>query len=312
VSDVELYHLAELGAALEINNMDGEETVAIHVEDSLANQDITLIAGSPATTNTLMVEFYAENPDHFQNFGSPFSIQDFRTVTLDLGGSSAADWDYALDLVFLDGEGLAPDDVDFDAETVYARTLTVIGGVEGDEVDDASTDSVDLGLLSTALTQVDVSHFNGDVIAAWADAEGSNATVYGNSYDLTWDIFLATPSEFITTFHFTEEANDEFAIWQIDGFQAFGDDNVGLDNLTVLDLRDLGVEGLFDIRIQVGNVFWASLTASQQADYIHSGDADLLSSDTNVVITSNDDLDFHIVLTGTAVGAITHENFAFA
>lgn len=311
VSDVELYEVTQLDAPLEINNMDGEETVAINVEEDIADRDITLAAHSPGTTNALTVEFYAESPDDFQNFGSPLSIQDFRTVTLDLGGSSAADWDYALHLVFLDGEGLALGEVGFEADEVYARTLTVIGGVDGDEVDDESTDSVDLGLLSTALTQVDVSHFNGDVIAAWADAEGSNAIVYGNSYDLTWDI-SATPSEFITTFRFTEEANDEFAIWQIDGFQAFGDDNVSLDNLTVLDLRDLGVEGWVDIRIQVGNVFWASLTASQRADYIASGDADLLSSDANVVITSNDDLDFHIVLTGTAVGAITNENFVFA
>jgi hypothetical protein len=316
VSDVELYHLAELGAALEINNMDGEETVAIHVEDGLANQDITLIAGSPATTNTLMVEFYADDDDtDGVDFDSTLSTQDFRTVTLDLGGSSAADWDYVLDLVFLDGAGLAPDDVDFDAETVYARTLNVIGGVDQDR-DEGEVDTVDLGQLQTALTWVDISAYNGEVTGGWADGEGSNATIRVNAYDLVWTIggtqaagAMTEASEFITAFRFTEDGYAAGVVWRIDGFQGFNDPSglITLGNLTILDLRDLGVEGLADITIQTGDVFWGSLSAEEQAEY----DA-AIDSEADTVITSNEGLDFTILLTGVAPGALSNENFTFA
>ncbi len=315
VLDVGRYDIAWLGAALEINDMDGEETVAINVEDGLADEDITLIAGRPATTHTLTVEFYAENPEDFQNFGSPFSIQDFRTVTLDLGGARAADWDYVLDLVFLDGAGLAPDDVDFDAETVYARTLHVIGGVDQDR-DAGEVDTVDLGELQTALTWVDVSAYNGEVTGGWADGEGSNATIRVNEYDLVWTIggtqaagAMTEASEFITAFRFTEDGYAEGVVWQIDGFQAFNDPSglITLGNLTILDLRDLGVEGLADITIQTGDVFWGSLSPEEQAEY----DA-AIDSEADTVITSNEGLDFTILLTGVAPGALSNENFAFA
>jgi phage tail protein X len=646
VSDVELYNLASLNDPLEINNMDGEETVAINVEpigfggNGFADQDITLIAGSPATTNTLTVEFYANSIDtDGVDFDSTLSTQDFRTVTLDLGGTSAEDWDYALDLVFLDEDGLAPGEVDFDADTVYARTLNVIGGVDQDR-GDGDVDTVDLGDLQTALTSVDVSAYNGEVTGAWDSLEGRNATIRVNEYDFVWDIggtvaggtaevqtlnfagfgdlaigasvditfagatytftnatlaviaeadiaaaivadaanapaafaiadggpglveltavaladqadavvaasnagndaaavdvattaegaaavnevqtldfagignlaagesisitfagvavtltapaggileadipaafsalagpaefaialngglveltatapgpladavvqtsdviannpllvdvatttegvaavnevqtldftgfgnllegetieieFAGVPvtviapaggiaeagiaaaivaqaaldgvvafaavdvagdlqltaaapgprddtmvtasdegnvaaavvvddvtpgqapgltdaSEFITTFRFTEDGYAEGVVWQVDGFQPFNDpaDLVTLDNLSILDLRDLGVEGLAEITIQTGDVFWASLTADEQAEY-DADEALLINDAANTVITSNEGLDFTILLTGVTTGSLSNENFAFA
>ncbi|WP_440998184.1 hypothetical protein [Arhodomonas sp. SL1] len=97
-------------------------------------------------------------------------------------------------------------------------------------------------------------------------------------------------STFITTFRFTEDAGEDAGgttnTWTIDEFNGLGEDGVSLSNVTVLDMRDLGVEGLADINIT--------------------------DDGSDTTITSNEGMDFEITLLGVTEADLNNENFAFA
>jgi hypothetical protein len=217
VSDVTLYDVVwqeDVSDDLVLFDLDGTDTVRVNIDDDAGTQEnnLTLAAEEAAAANTLLVEYrdwdaavdFAIDTDFTSNLG----IQDYRTITLDLGGrdlntsDGEGTWDYDLNLVFLDGEGVALGGTDFDASTVYARTLNIIGGVD-DNRGNGWVDSVDVGPLSTALTRVDLSDYNGNFVdmdgindipasdgagGEWDSTEGTNATVIGNEYDFWFDV----------------------------------------------------------------------------------------------------------------------------
>jgi hypothetical protein len=145
-----------------------------------------------------------------------------------------------------------------------------------------------------------------------AEVTGAIATTDGslvNEFDAYNIITVA--SEFITTFEFSQDANELGVVWQIDNFQAFNaGQNVTLGNLTRIDLQPVGVDDLTDIVIQAGDTFWAGLSADEQQAYIDNNYAAGDFNDPgNTVITSNEDLDFTILLQGVAFGDLSNENF---
>jgi hypothetical protein len=143
------------------------------------------------------------------------------------------------------------------------------------------------------------------VTGAIATTDGSLVNAF-DAYNL-----ITVASEFITTFEFSQDANELGVVWQIDNFQAFNaGQNVTLGNLTRIDLQPVGVDDLTDIVIQAGDTFWAGLSADEQQAYIDNNYAAGDFNDPgNTVITSNEDLDFTILLQGVAFGDLSNENF---
>lgn len=101
-------------------------------------------------------------------------------------------------------------------------------------------------------------------------------------------------SNFVSTFRFTEEASED-ATWVIDNFQGFNEDHVGLDNASVIDLRDFNLDSFSEVDIEGGT--W---NAGSEEFTIGAGD--------DVVVTA-DGFDFQIVLTGIETGDLSNENF---
>lgn len=305
---VTLYDIESLNGDLRLHNLQPTENVRVNVDDGeIGNNVMTFAASGQSSSSALNVQFHDEDydpetgidtdrdTDFTAGADGQFLFQDYRTVNLDLGGNDDSNWNYQFGLTFLDEDGLPPSDIGHDPAAVYARNLNITGGVDNDR-DTDNVDSVDLGALQTALTSIDASGYSGNVSGSWTSITGSNATIRVNEYAFFWDVggvviddALLNESQFITTFRFTKDAYDADGtdpVWTIANFQGFNRADVDLGNVSILDLRDLGIEGLADINI-----------------------ADVAG---NTVITSTDDLNFEIVLLGVASTDISNENFAFA
>jgi len=304
VNDVELYDVSYLNGPLSIINMDANETVQINTEADAGTQpdtnDLTLVAAAQGTANTLTVNYLDEDEFPFDNdtaFASDLIIQDYRTINLDLGGYATADEAYTLRPVLLNADGNVPTTSGAlpdptSSLSVYARTLVVTGGGDrGAAGDDGGNDSLIIDAatpLSTALTTIDFSGYVGDVTAELGTTAGTadvnNVTVVVNGYDLTFT--QNATSTKIVTYEFSTDAVAATEDWTIDGFRGFAGGAATLQDLSILDLSELGVNGLADIVIVDDGV--------------------------NTTITSNEGLDFEIILTGVVAADLSNENFSFA
>jgi len=300
-SGVNLYRIDNLSAALIVENLRGQETVRINANDDNdgnpfnADQDITLSARSRATSNEIDISIVTDTAGN--QYTSLLEINDYRTIDLNFTGENNAVNNFAPTLV-LNGFTVAPDDF-----ANYARTLNVTGGqFSGPANSPLNVDTLNIGLLPASLTNIDFSAFNGDVSGAFDEVRDENGVPYGaqtdfwtnttirvNSFNFTWNNEIGVNrNETITTFRFTADAYDDAVVWEISGFNAFNDGTTDLSDVSILDLRDLGVEGLAEIVLtDVGG-------------------------GTDTIITSNQGLDFEILLTGVDVLTLSNENFAFA
>ena len=307
VSGVTAYEFFQSGhtnnGLFSLNNLRSTETIRINVDEQGFGHGIAddiafeFAAGVATAGSKLNLEFFdsattAGNPNDLDFSSQGIAVRNYQTVSVDLGGTAGNADVYAFDFGFQDRDGLVVGDALFDFATVAAKTFVLTGG-------QASAtnlgDSVDLGALSSTLTLVDLAGYKGGVTATLDNpfiagdsvskplAISGNTEVRVNGFELDFtdaDHVDAT----ITTFKFTTDAVNATQDWTIANFQDF---NTGtLQNLSILDLSSLNVNGLVDIIItQVG-------------------------ADTH--ITSNEGLNFEIVLTGVGTGDLFNENFKFA
>lgn len=264
---VTLYTIENLAAVTTVANLAGEVNARVDAEDTQTNQNITFTAAAQATGNVLNIEFVGAT------YASVLDVNSFRSVNVALTGDDAVADTFSF--------SITPD--------AYARTLTFTGG---EDIDTLNLNGVTgtATALQNSLTTIDFSGFVGSVAGVVLDvaavaADASNTTILLNGYGIAIEDSV---SDQITTFRFTADAVDTTQVWEIDGFRAFNDAAVGLTNLSVLDLRDLGVQGLADITI--------------------SYDA----ATTTTTITSNEGLNFEITLIGVDAADLSNENFAFA
>ncbi|WP_295582138.1 hypothetical protein [uncultured Lamprocystis sp.] len=117
-------------------------------------------------------------------------------------------------------------------------------------------------------------------------------------------------SGFVTEFEFFEDADSVGTVWQIDHFNAFQADNVTLSNASIIDLTALGVTGPADLSIEDAAGWWGGLSAAEQANYGGAAANPELFAPGNTVITSAENADFTIVLTGVLWTDLSNENFA--
>lgn len=325
VSGVTLYNVNDITAALTLDNLANVETVEINTDAGAVAGfgNLQFNAESTAATSALTLNFRdadaATDALVNTNFaaGSEVRLQDFRTVTMDLGGAVAIDEAYVFDINLIDGDG--SDDTAaaaYNLNTVDTRTLNVIGGGDQGAAGTAGgVDTVDLGVLTNALSSIDLSAYVGQVtftlfaydptvdrdnVAAGVQAFDRNTTVELNGYgaNITETDEVAANDSHITTFVFTADAVETTEDVVINGFDAFNDiaGVIDLTNLSVLDLSALGVNGLADLNIAaVADV--DTFTAGAQA---------------GVLITSNEGLDFQIGLVGITLAELSNENFKFA
>ncbi|BCB08579.1 hypothetical protein HHSLTHF2_24690 [Vreelandella venusta] len=290
VSGVEQYNIVALDAAAELINLSGSEVVNVAAFNT--DQDLTLIANGRGGNNEITVSFAGD-------YSSELSVQDYRTVTLDL----AADTDYVFNLDLNTANGT-------NAGTTYARTLEVVGG--GVDANGDVTTTLNIGDLDTALSTVDLSGFEGNLLnAQWDGTTGTNGTVVANEYNFSFNVGgNGTSSEFISSFDFNADASEAGIVWQIDNFQVFSQGGVDLTNQSIIDLRDLGVDSAADIVVQDANDFFTALNGAAQQDYFDQGytAADFAAGDT--VVTSSEGLDFTILLNGVTSTDLVNENFA--
>ena len=308
VSGVNTYELFESAHnsnnPFSLNHLRSTETIRINVNDSSAGHGIATdmqleFAAAVATAGSkLNLQFFDANPtggtndlDFSQN---GIAVRNYQTVAVDLGGTVGGADVYAFDFGFQDRDGRVVGDALFDFATVAAKTFVLTGG-------QASAtnlgDAVDLGNLSSTLTLVDLSGYKGAVTVSLDNpfvagdslsqptAVSGNTLVKVNGFELNFtdaDHVAAT----ITTFEFSTDAVNATQDWTITNFQGFAAAGGSLSNLSILDLSDLGVNGLVDLIItDVG---------------------------ANVIITSNEGLNFEIELIGVTAAELANENFKFA
>lgn len=311
-SGVTVYDIESANGALAMEGMKGNERINVNIDDdgAVAGNNLTFVAAGQATSNVLDLEFRAANLDNSEETTISFNtaeilVQDFRTISLDLGGYADQDEDYTFDLNLVDENGVEENGTGYAADDVYVRNVVVIGG--GDEGEDGSeddVDTVDLGTLTNVISNIDVSGYVGQVtldIVAYEDVVvDRNVSVLLNGYGATLsesvndsaDLGTDVTDGTIVTYEFTTDAVAETENVVITGFDAFNADDIDLTNLSVLDLSALGVGGLADLTII-------------DAD----GDPDTVDS---VFITSNDGLNFQIELVGVLLADLSNENFKFA
>ncbi|GAB2735992.1 hypothetical protein GCM10027019_14470 [Melaminivora jejuensis] len=194
VSGVTLYDVQAQTGTLNLIDLRSTEVVRVNNDDKVGTQGNTLklAAASGGASSSVTVEYRdldaATDPAVNTDFsGRNLQIQNFREVTLDLGGRADASWANKQTLQFLDNKDKAVGDAGYDATKVATKVLNVIGGVDQNRANH-SVDSLDLGLVETVLTNIDFSGFNGDVKGGWAGTTGVNSTIVVNEYDLTWDV----------------------------------------------------------------------------------------------------------------------------
>ena len=315
VSDVTLYEVNDINGPLTLSNMGNVETVQINTDqNAVAGQgDLSFLAKNASATSELVLNFRdfdaATNLDVDTNFAGDFiTVQNFRTLTMDLGGDATLDEAYAFIINPVDGDGtgtLVGPFADINFNTINTRVLNVTGGGDQGAAGVAGgVDSVSLGLLTNTFETIDLSGYVGqttlvlvvidptvdvDNVTAGLQTFDRNTTVDVNGYGMTFTEIDQVPANdsHITTFHFTTDAVAATENWTITGFDAIGNAGITLSNLSVLDMRDLGVTGLVDL------------------NFVDTG--------ADVVITSNAGLNFEIVLVGVAnIADLTGDNFQFS
>ena len=195
--------------------------------------------------------------------GASTNINGFETVNVDVASTVGFP---------LDGDRVFS--FDFGTETT---NLVVTGGEEDGSLDIFNG-------LEASLKVIDFKGFTGDVEAELIDAvtdvadsapdatNNTNTTiVVNNTGDFNFDESAVTGNT-VTTYVFGADVTDENFDWTFAGFQAFNALGGSLSNLSILDLSALDVDGLSDITIDANGG--------------------------NALITSNQGLDFEIVLTG--------------
>lgn len=194
VSGVTLYDVQSQTGALNLIDLRSTEVVRVNNDAGVGTQtqNLKLAAASGGASSSVTVEYRdldaATDPTVNTNFsGRNLQIQNFREVTLDLGGRADANWANQQKLQFLDNKDKAVGDAGYDATKVGTKVLNVVGGVDQNRANH-SVDSIDLGLVETVLTKIDFSGFNGDIEGGWAGTTGVNSTIVVNEYDLTWDV----------------------------------------------------------------------------------------------------------------------------
>lgn len=336
---VELYEIANLSNDLTVDGLRGTENVLIsHIGTT---EDLALTAGAKATSNTLNAEVVTDASG--SSFGGNLSVDDYRMVNLELNNASdpQTQVSFSPNLV-LNGFGDATtatvaDINNGDAGSNYARELNLTGGRDGQNtytggVSNNAADTLTLNGLTNSLTSIDVSGFKGEFAGSFAQATDStgatftdtdvlkelntNTTITVGEYEFSWVNSASRDtanSDFaVTTFKFTEDAYTDGVVWQIDDFLQ---DSGNSQNLDVLDLRGLGIEGVSQLDIEYGDWDGAnfSLTPTNGGYADNTVPADATDA---VRITHNGDMDFEILLTGLdtniANGLEPGANFMFA
>ena len=270
--------LNNLGNGVEVNMGDANLNADGNVVNSqVLGAPITLNSGAPAGTPAaeLAVNYLS-------------NLLDSQTHTLTVGGYQTIEIDIAHAGNLTGAAGVS---IGVDARTLNltldsdARVLKLTGGEDsGGFIDTLTLPAA----LANSLTTIDFSGYVGRIGAITLDpaaavADQSNTAIVLNGYGAN---VTDTVADQITTFRFVTDAVAATEDWDITGFRGFNDAAVDLTNLSILDLRGLGVEGLADITI---------------AD---------VGADT--VITSNAGLNFEITLVGILSAELSNENFVFA
>src|SRR5690606_25579000 len=126
-----------------------------------------------------------------------------------------------------------------------------------------------------------------DGATAFAAAAYTNTTVVVGGYGFDFDISHADVANTVTVFTFTTDALDIQFDWTINGFNAMNDGATTLSNVSILDVRELGITDV------------TAFTFTQAG--------------ADTVITSNDgSMDFEIILTGVTAADLDNDNFHFA
>ncbi len=297
VSGVNLFDIVNTDDDFAMINMSGIDTVQINAEESWSiDGGLTFAAKGQSTANVLTLEFrdangYYDGTDFTPGWDA-LQVQDYRALTLDLGGNAVQDDDYQFELTFLDENGNDEWEGAFDPTTVYTRTLDVVGGGDqGTAGSDGGVDTVDLGNLTNVLSMIDTSGYTGQVTLTLDMYDSAvldrNTTIEVNGYGLDATETQAGTDSNIVSYVFTTDAVKDTEIWNITGFDAFNNGTTDLTNLSILDMRALNVNGLVDLNIvDVGG--------------------------TDTIITSNEGLQFEILLVGVDATTLSNENFVFA
>lgn len=175
----ELYFIQHTGVdAVSILNMDTVQSVLIDTDNNeAATADVTLTADDRDLSNTLNVELanVAGFGGAWANGDRELTIVDYRTVNLELGTGDA-------EFVLILNDGVAD---------TYTRTLNISGGDEdhSSAIAAPNSASLDIGQLDTALTLVDISAYDGELVdAQWDSQLGTNAVVVANEFNFNFDL----------------------------------------------------------------------------------------------------------------------------
>jgi len=255
-SGVTVYDIESADGDLTMEGMKGNERINVNIDDigNVAGNDLTFVAAGQATSNVLDLEFRDADLDGQEDTDVVFAaaeilVQDFRTISLDLGGYADQDEAYTFDLNLVDENGVNDGVVGYDIGTVYARSVVVTGGGDqGDAGTAGGVDSVDLGTLTNALSSIDVSGYTGQVTLTVDNFDDAavdrNVTITLNGYGANLTESLAGANdENIVTYKFTTDAVADTEDVVINGFAGFNVVGNDLTNLSVLDLSALGVNG---------------------------------------------------------------------
>lgn len=209
--------------------------------------------------------------------------------------------------------------------------IVVTGGVGAASGAGTTADSLALGNVSNTIKWLDVSGYKGSVTGTITEAQGNggavgttlvttgNTEVKVGAYGINFaDTDHSDPIATVTTFTFTTDAvklQGTAQEWQISNFQgknahgAAADANfsagAALGDVTVLDLSALGIKGQQDLNIVQTTVSGVAFDGD-----LNTGTA---LADSKVVITSNSNHNFKIVLTGVFADQLSQaDNFNFA
>ena len=295
-SGVDLYDIESTTAAFTLDGMEGTEVVQVNTDlASVEANTLRFIADDQDSGSVLDLSFVDADTDTDEavNTFAEIFAQDFREVSLGLGGEGTVNEAYTFDLNLVDEDGNddAGNPAAYSPEDVYTRQVTVTGGGDQGAAGSAGgVDSVDLGTLTTVLSQIDLSGFTGTTaltLSVFTDAVlDRNTTITMNGYGSAITEADVGLDGHITTYEFTTDAVEDTEDVVITGFDAFNTAGNDLTNLSILDLSDLGIEGLADLT--------------------------LVQNGGDIEITSNDGMNFEIVLVGVLLADLSNENFKFA
>ena len=233
------------------------------------------------------------------DFAAAFGdLADGATITLTFAGG---EYTFTNDTGATIANAAIVDAIAADAANAPSQfTITQSGGA-GTPVELNAARFGDMPVVTPVVTSTDVANSPGNMTI-------TDDVIQGDSLGGLTSQFVTVESEFLTKFVFTDDVEAQGLVWQIDNFQAFdGVGNVSLNTQSQLDLRQLGVDSSTKITIEAGDTFWGGLTAAEQGNY-SAADAATINSAANTVISSNDGLDFTIVLTGVASTDLGNEN----